>query len=42
LKAFKIAKIAPSHCTGKEAINIFREEWGTQMIDFNLGDEQNI
>ena len=42
LKALNINIIAPSHCTGEQAIKIFKEEWGAQMIDFNLGDEQKI
>jgi len=40
LKELEIEKIAPSHCTGEKAIDIFREEWGEQFIDMNIGDNQ--
>lgn len=34
-----VEKIAPSHCTGEEAIALFRQEWGDSFIEFYLGDE---
>ena len=40
LKELGIEKIAPSHCTGDKAIDIFREDWGEQFVDMHIGDEQ--
>jgi 7,8-dihydropterin-6-yl-methyl-4-(beta-D-ribofuranosyl)aminobenzene 5'-phosphate synthase len=34
-----VEHIAPSHCTGEEAIALFRKEWGVSFTGFNLGDE---
>jgi len=34
-----VLKIAPSHCTGGEAISLFRKEWNYDFTEFNLGDE---
>jgi 7,8-dihydropterin-6-yl-methyl-4-(beta-D-ribofuranosyl)aminobenzene 5'-phosphate synthase len=39
LKALGVEKIAASHCTGNQAITVFREEWGERFYDLNLGDE---
>jgi|GEM_PF-256169 len=39
LKDLKVNKIAPSHCTGEEAINLFKDEWGSRFVDSNLGDQ---
>ncbi len=33
-----VEKLAPSHCTGNQAINLFRKEWGENFVEFNLGD----
>ncbi|MBP7505007.1 MAG: MBL fold metallo-hydrolase [Prolixibacteraceae bacterium] len=35
-----VEHIAPSHCTGDEAISLFRKEWGASITCFNLGDER--
>jgi len=32
-----VEKIAPSHCTGDNAIRIFRNRWGDNFIDLSLG-----
>ncbi|MBN2720594.1 MAG: MBL fold metallo-hydrolase [Proteobacteria bacterium] len=37
LKALGVKKIAPSHCTGDNAIRMFREAWGKDFIDGGLG-----
>ena len=42
LKDLNVVKIAPSHCTGDNAINYFRKDWGDKFIDFNIGDELTI
>lgn len=42
LKNLKVEKIAPSHCTGEQAINILRDEWREGFIDFNIGNEMQI
>ncbi len=34
-----VEKLAPSHCTGDQAIALFRKEWGANFVDFNLGDD---
>lgn len=34
-----LEQIAPSHCTGEEAIAFFRKEWGASFTGLNLGDE---
>lgn len=37
-----VEKIAPSHCTGNQAISMFRKDWGTNFVEFNLGDDINL
>lgn len=37
LKAPGVKKVAPSHCTGDEAIRIFRHEWADHFIEGGLG-----
>ena len=37
LKKMDIVRIAPSHCTGKKPIEIFRETWQDDFIDFGCG-----
>lgn len=39
LKMLGVKKIAPSHCTGNEAIEIFKKEWEMDYIQLFLGDE---
>ena len=38
LERLGVQKIAPSHCTGALAEQIFRERWGQNFLDFKLGD----
>lgn len=42
LKELQVNKIAPSHCTGDNAINIFKTEWGEKCINLNIGNEVTI
>jgi 7,8-dihydropterin-6-yl-methyl-4-(beta-D-ribofuranosyl)aminobenzene 5'-phosphate synthase len=37
LKALGIRKVAPSHCTGDNAIRMFRDEWTGDFIEGGLG-----
>jgi 7,8-dihydropterin-6-yl-methyl-4-(beta-D-ribofuranosyl)aminobenzene 5'-phosphate synthase len=37
LKALGVHKVAPSHCTGERAIDMFRAAWGEDFIDAGLG-----
>ncbi|MCK4256798.1 MBL fold metallo-hydrolase, partial [candidate division WOR-3 bacterium] len=37
LKELDIEKIAPSHCTGGRAIELFREAWGENFYDLGCG-----
>ena len=39
LRRLEVEKIAPSHCTGEDAIALLREEWGDYFTEFNLGDQ---
>jgi 7,8-dihydropterin-6-yl-methyl-4-(beta-D-ribofuranosyl)aminobenzene 5'-phosphate synthase len=36
LKNLSVEKIAPSHCTGNAAMNIFQDEWENDFINFDL------
>jgi 7,8-dihydropterin-6-yl-methyl-4-(beta-D-ribofuranosyl)aminobenzene 5'-phosphate synthase len=38
LKKLGVKKIAPSHCTGQTAMQIFEEEWGEHYVRLYLGD----
>jgi len=42
LKTMGVQNIAPSHCTGEDAINVFRQEWGDSYVNLNLGDAFEI
>lgn len=42
LKDLNVERIAPSHCTGELAIQVFRSEWDDRFVDFNLGDNLNV
>lgn len=42
LKEYDIRKIAPSHCTGDLAMDIFRDEWSGKFMEFFLGDSYLI
>ena len=37
LKALGVRKVAPSHCTGDNAIRLFRDAWQDDFIDGGLG-----
>jgi 7,8-dihydropterin-6-yl-methyl-4-(beta-D-ribofuranosyl)aminobenzene 5'-phosphate synthase len=37
LKALGVEKVAPSHCTGDNAIALFRQEWQENFIEGGLG-----
>ncbi|MBN2460950.1 MAG: MBL fold metallo-hydrolase [Candidatus Cloacimonetes bacterium] len=37
LKTAKVQYVAPSHCTGNLAIEIFQEQWGNKYLDLSLG-----
>jgi 7,8-dihydropterin-6-yl-methyl-4-(beta-D-ribofuranosyl)aminobenzene 5'-phosphate synthase len=38
LERLGVRKIGPSHCTGPQAVTIFREQWGEYFVSFDLGD----
>jgi 7,8-dihydropterin-6-yl-methyl-4-(beta-D-ribofuranosyl)aminobenzene 5'-phosphate synthase len=38
LRQYGVERLAPSHCTGDEATDTFRQEWGEKFVSFNLGD----
>ncbi len=42
LKNFGVKKIAPSHCSGDLAIEVFREEWKENFVQLYLGDEFRV
>ncbi len=37
LKDLGVKRVAPTHCTGNRAIELFREAWGDDFIDAGLG-----
>ena len=37
LQALGVEKVAPSHCTGKAAISLFRKAWGKNFVEGGLG-----
>jgi 7,8-dihydropterin-6-yl-methyl-4-(beta-D-ribofuranosyl)aminobenzene 5'-phosphate synthase len=37
LKALGVERVAPSHCTGENAIDMFRDEWADNFIEGGLG-----
>jgi 7,8-dihydropterin-6-yl-methyl-4-(beta-D-ribofuranosyl)aminobenzene 5'-phosphate synthase len=37
LKALDVKKVAPSHCTGERAAELFRDAWGEDFIESGLG-----
>ena len=37
LRAIGVRKVAPSHCTGRHAIQMFRKEWGDDFLEGGLG-----
>jgi 7,8-dihydropterin-6-yl-methyl-4-(beta-D-ribofuranosyl)aminobenzene 5'-phosphate synthase len=38
LRQHGVKQLAPSHCTGDEAMETFRKEWNEEFLSFNLGD----
>ncbi len=42
LKRLKVKKIAPSHCTGERAIELFREAWEKDFIELGCGAKIKI
>ena len=42
LKALEVIKIAPSHCTGERAIELFEEAWEEDFIDLGCGAKIKI
>lgn len=42
LKKLNVEKVGPSHCTGGEAIELFRRAWGDNFIDMGCGREITI
>ena len=42
LKELKVEKIGPSHCTGDQAMKIFKQEWENKFVDFNLKQNQVV
>jgi len=42
LKELGVLNLAASHCTGDQAIVLFKKDWGEHFIDFNLGDIRDI
>jgi len=40
LRNLGVQNIGPSHCTGDEAMQIFKNEWKDNFIDFNLAQNQ--
>ncbi len=42
LKALKVDKIAPSHCTGERPIELFKEAWEEDFINLGCGAKINI
>lgn len=42
LKNLHVKNIAPSHCTGEQAMDIFKYEWEKHYIDFNIGHRMKI
>jgi 7,8-dihydropterin-6-yl-methyl-4-(beta-D-ribofuranosyl)aminobenzene 5'-phosphate synthase len=37
LRSLGVEKIAPSHCTGKKAMDLFRQSWGEDFIEAGCG-----
>jgi 7,8-dihydropterin-6-yl-methyl-4-(beta-D-ribofuranosyl)aminobenzene 5'-phosphate synthase len=37
LKDLGVEKVAPSHCTGEEAISLFKESWGEDFVEGGCG-----
>jgi 7,8-dihydropterin-6-yl-methyl-4-(beta-D-ribofuranosyl)aminobenzene 5'-phosphate synthase len=42
LRELGVASLAPTHCTGDRAAEVFRRIWGAEVLSFNLGDTLGI
>ncbi len=42
LKKLRVKKIAPSHCSGEKAIELFKEAWGEGFVESGCGAEIRI
>lgn len=42
LKKLRVKKIAPSHCSGEKAIELFKEAWGEDFIESGCGAKIKI
>jgi len=42
LKKLGVRRVAPSHCTGEHAIEMFREAWGEDFVDLGCGANTRI
>ncbi|UCH85117.1 MAG: MBL fold metallo-hydrolase [Candidatus Latescibacterota bacterium] len=38
LRELGVVSLAPTHCTGDLAVDVFRRVWGQDVLSFNLGD----
>jgi len=38
LEYLGVRKIGPTHCTGGPAVDVFRDRWGENFVNFDLGD----
>jgi len=41
-RTLEVQKVGPSHCTGDEAIRMFREAWGKDFVDLGCGAQVTI
>lgn len=42
MKELSVEKVGPTHCTGEEAINLFREKFGDRFVSVGAGAEIEI
>ena len=42
LQRLSVRKVAPSHCTGERAIEMFAEAWGDDFFSLGCGDTLHI
>lgn len=42
LRELGVVSLAPTHCTGDLAADVFRRIWGREVLSFNLGDTLGI
>ncbi|MEA3365212.1 MAG: MBL fold metallo-hydrolase [Candidatus Hydrogenedentes bacterium] len=41
-RTLEVQKVGPSHCTGDNAIRMFKEAWGEDFVDLGCGDQATI